>query len=562
MSLQFHPSRSGSARAGVARTRLTEGCPNQCNLFCNCASYSKPPPTPKATYYDAETRTIRNSRCKTDAIHPAISVVGKGHAFECACNYGFQCNEGSRTETGVTSTGGATTQCPAGYLCEPTGEDPVKCPKGYFCVEGVDPRSLPKCKPKYFCPEGSTKAEGHPLDGATGCPERTECECAQGYYCPEGSSRNQGYPLIRSTPITLTPSVFAGDTDQTTAECTEGTACKCPPGKWCGAGASAEDMNANNCAPRSFCPETSTAATGNPVEGSTQTNAQCSVGVACTCPAGFYCKSGYGVPRACTPGHHCAAGTDSPATCPNNGYYCPATSTTNKGNPATRTKCPQGTECKCKAGYYCGEGSRDEEGRPKEIVQVTVSYPHPPVVPSGDTTPCLAGYFCPETSTTNKGKPARDDAQCPRTDECQCGAGWYCEAGSTDQTGMGSKCIGSFWCPKTSTTNKGKPAEASSGHVTVRPGTTPGDVNVPRGTYNGDAIGDFGTVNRRRAPSCAPSCASFCSVSRNLLACWSVCSGRHRPTRPEEHTFLAESSRVCARRRGRRCLCLCVCWFQ
>ena len=40
MSLQFHPHRSGSAWAGVARTRLTEGCPNHRNLFCNC-NYTK-----------------------------------------------------------------------------------------------------------------------------------------------------------------------------------------------------------------------------------------------------------------------------------------------------------------------------------------------------------------------------------------------------------------------------------------------------------------------------------------------------------------------------------------
>ena len=556
-------------------------CPCDAGFYCSVGQSSSNPPTtqclpnfycPEGTQIDDSNKFMRNTRCKTATIPAAATFVR--HALECACNYGFQCKQGSTDNEGrVTSTGGLKEKCLAGFFCQPTGEDPVKCPEGYYCVKGVAEVSetdLPKCTATHFCPKGSTEAEGHPLDEADGCPKLTKCVCAKGYYCPEGSSRNQGFPLLQSTTH-IDPRVYDTD-DQSTAVCASKAACKCTPGKWCGPGASADIMNGNNCAPRSFCPETSTADTGKPMKD----NTLCPAGTPCPCPEGYYCKSGYGVPRECTPGHHCAARTDSPTVCATSGYYCPKTSTTSKGFPVIGGTCPARDVCKCKAGYYCpsGQGSRDDEGRPEEVVQISVDYPYPPpVVPPGDARLCAAGYFCPETSTTNKGKPDETNTLCPGTGECKCRAGRYCLERSISQAGTGT-CASNFWCPKTSTSNQGKPAEASSGQVTVREETyIAGTIDVPPGVYDKVTSGNFGTVNRRRAPSCAPSTAPFCAPStapsctiffavspvlKPSCVLGRVFGAPSSTSSRGEQTFLADSARVCAQARAHASVCVRV----
>ena len=521
----------------ASNTPLTPGqdCPCDAGSYCD-EGQSSPTGTecpanfycPQGTYLRSGTKDkMQNTRCDTASIPAAVLFVR--HDLECACNYGFQCEKGSKEKKGAT-IGAQQKKCPKGLFCQPTGKDPVKCPKGYYCIEGVDAQKpetdLPPCTATHFCPEGSTKAEGHPLDETAGCGSNQvgECECAKGYFCPVGSSSSKGYPVKSKTeptgPISIifTSNVFATRLDdQTKLVCELNKACKCPAGKWCGPGTTEADMIAgtNNCDVGFFCPKTSTAKTGKPEEDSTKDNEKCNKGDECTCPKGFYCNSGYGVPRACTPGYYCKDNTQIPTLPCDEGYYCPATSTTSKGKPEKPSaSCAKGHECTCKAGFYCEAGSRDEEGQPKSKSNYPYPYddPTPPVVVTEKK--CAAGYFCPKTSTAEEGNPAIADAQCPGTGKCKCRAGWYCGKGSTKQADAHttSKCTSNFWCPKTSTTNKGKPAEASSGQVTVPSGTTlVGTDEVPPGTYNGDAVGDFGTVNR--APSCAPSCASFCSVS-------------------------------------------------
>ena len=258
-------------------------------------------------------KLIRSDKCDTPTMpsesddllpaysHPAFST----HALECACDFGHKCGVGSTEKDGRTLLDAAAKPCPAGYFCRPTGEDPAKCPAGRYCVAGskntggtaaaITIAQLPPCKAGYYCPAGSTDKTG-------------KVETAAG-----------------------------------TGTCSTTKGCECSEGYFCPEGSQKEQgFPLEKLVEQKF----KEAELVYPGEGADGTAYSCAADRACPCPAGKFCKEG-------------TAPSDVATNNCQQGFFCPATSTTAQGKPKApkgkgARRCDAKQPCPCPVGHYCG----------------------------------------------------------------------------------------------------------------------------------------------------------------------------------------------------------------
>ena len=377
-----------------------------------------------------------------------------------------------------SSSGGSCVSCPSGYVCQNNGP-PVSCELGQY----AENNACIDCPPGYYCPKLSiTKTKCPP--GQRSSPDNNskayQCEiCPDGFNC-ENTQVDNGGNVIN-----------CADNGNNAGEyCSSGLTHKCPKGSYrpdtsgfagsvsdciiCPAGSCCDDLglaSPNSCAAGHFCPEGSSFCSENACPAGTfssSTNLQ-TAGDCTDCSAGKYCPAGSTSELDCPYGYFCLQNQIGPFEnpCPggtfgasNNlqsksdcidcdeGYYCPAGST-------SKTACPAGTynevsgqgipdiiNClPCKAGTAC-----DDVPVKSSVVSGVAN--------DNSASACQAGYYCP------MGTLAPDQFPCPAgtysdstsltaADECTpCDSGFYCDYGFTSNIMNQYPCRNGYYCPE------------------------------------------------------------------------------------------------------------------
>ncbi|KDO27716.1 hypothetical protein SPRG_22196, partial [Saprolegnia parasitica CBS 223.65] len=366
--------------------------------------------------------------------------------------------------------------CPAGKSCL-DGTVTVDCPVGYYCPYAQLPQPCPKGTVNdtaFDCPAGSFCLRGAP--DASPCPAGTylpttggssvsSCRvCPAGYECPLGS---------------ITPIV-------------------CEAGFYCPAGSG----NMTICAPGFYCPFNSTA------------------GVPCS--AGYYCPMGAFNQTACTFGTYCPPRASSPVPCPfgslsllrpNGSLYssrseaCQLCPKGTYGNGANCTTCPEGFVClegctsptprnasmdngyPCPAGYYCGNGTFQEQ-------------------------PCPVGTFNPLTMGTSLNTSCMPCAA--NTYQYQVGQATCYPCSTSSNAALGSaqcQCVG-----------QNRAFQKSDGYCICEPGYEYYDSNgILRS--DSDDTADCQPVVYPRCGSSQVRSASGSCVDPSSVSCASACNG-------------------------------------
>ena len=138
------------------------------------------------------------------------------------------------------------------------------------------------------------------------------------------------------------------------------------------------------------------------------------------CDEGYFCELGQRPGIKCPKGFFCSGKTKRACAA---GYYCPAGSTSEFGEPIdSYPSCSKGEKCKCKAGYFCPLASTTERGNPlvdQNTPEATLDHYSIPGFPK-----CNVGVSC-----------------CGVLKDCICPIGYYCKAG-VGPVGIG-RCRGS-----------------------------------------------------------------------------------------------------------------------
>ncbi|OEH77175.1 cast domain-containing protein [Cyclospora cayetanensis] len=260
------------------------------------------------------------------------------------------------------------------YEGETKEEGSGRCSKGYYCPERSTTSMAVACPPGTYNPNDG----GASIEDCLECPGGKDCSssgtaeplpCPASYYCPSGSSK------VFACPVgTFSNEVGLVSKDQCTP---------CPAGKFCSIASLATPSG--NCEPGFIC--YGMAETPTPTDGKTGD----------MCPPGGYCLAGATEVTPCSPGfYNPRYGATSAAACLHCpfGSYCSGSAVTDGGITGP-----------CREGYYCKEGSANDQAYPA---------PQGSFAPMRSSSPilCYPGTF----------QSAQGQASCRA-----CPAGKYCQ---------------------------------------------------------------------------------------------------------------------------------------
>ena len=379
------------------------------------------------------------------------------------CSEGFYCLQDSFTYSPNQNI------CPQGYSC-PAGDSssPIACVNSTF-QKDFGQSSCENCPPGFEC-EATVQDDNEFNKGLfkNGCI--TPADCEKGYFCAEGEAK-QPCPVGTIGVISNLQKID---------ECT-----RCPNGFFCDLTGQSKLDPAKICPQGQFCSGASTSLiTDNP------------------CPAGAYCPEGVETPKRCPPRTY--ANLDAIIG--------------DRWNISMCASCQPGFACpdfgmdeqsmrnfRCKAGYYCPEGS---ESQTEEICPEYFRCPEQSSAPQNcaqgtyaefgtgqsECVPCPDGKFCqgspygPTNCELGKYCPAGNSVDCPpgtysnfafieisKEDHCTvCPPGFYCD-GSDPITP--TPCPAGYFCPggnDSGTDNECQPgyycSEGSSEQIPCNPG--------------------------------------------------------------------------------------------